>query len=348
MIRGREYSLGSRVGGRLLTLNKREGDPAKKGEVIAHLDPSVLLAEKAVLEAAVAEAEAKYRDLKAGATKEEIEQAQAELAAAEAQYRKALSGFRDEDIRAAQNEVAALESQYGEARARADRIIALYDRGYASENERDSAIAARDALKARRDAALENLRKLTAGFRKEEIEAAEAAVQARKAVLARLRAGPTPNSLAAAEARVRHARALLARLQLDITDLSIVAPEDGFVESFLLDLGEIATPAQPVVTFVGSSDLWIEFYVPEIALATLSLGQRLQVVADPFPRLPFDAVVFFISREAEFTPRNVLTPEERLNQVYRVKARPEGFPDGLRPGMNVTIRLPRDNARRSY
>jgi HlyD family secretion protein len=340
MVRVRDFALGSRVGGKILSIEKQEGEQVRKGETLVRIDPSRLLAERAVLEATLAEAEAKYRELKAGATKEEIERARADLAGAEAQYRQALSGFRDEDIRAAQREVAGLESQYEEARMRAERVIALHEKGFASTNERDAAEAARDALKARLEVARENLAKLTRGLRPEEIEAAEAAVEARKAVLARLMAGATRDALAAAKARVHQVRAQRARLELDLADTLIVAPQDGFVETLLLETGEIASPGQPVVILVAPADLWIEFFAPASALDRLAPGHRLKAVADTAPGKPFEIEIFFMSREAEFTPRNVFTPEERLNQVYRVKARPAGTSLGLRAGMNVTIFLP--------
>lgn len=340
IVRARDLALGSRVGGMVLSVERYEGDAVRKGEVIARLDPARWLAERAVLEAALMEAEARYRDLKAGATEEEIRRARAELAGAEAQYRQALSGFREEEIRAAQNEVAALESQYEEARRRADRTIALHLEGFASTSERDAAVATRDMLKARRDIALENLRKLTAGLRKEEIEAAEAAVHAHKATLERLLAGATPDAIAAARARVNLARAQLARLELDIADLTIVAPVDGIIESVLVEPGENASPGQPIITLVASDQIWVEFFVPERLLSRMHAGVRLTMIADPFPQTPFNAEVFYISPSAEFTPRNIFTPEERLNQVFRVKAKPLSPPVSLRSGMGITVFLP--------
>ncbi len=340
MVRVQEYALGSRMGGSVVEIFVKEGQTAKKGEILARLDDSKLRAQKAVLEESLTGAEAQFLDLKAGATKEEIERARAELAGAEAQYRQALSGFRAEDIAAAEKEVSALQAQYEEAQRRAERVLRLFEEGAVSASDRDTAIARRDALLAQLDAARERLAKVTAGLRKEEIEAAEASVAARKAVLQRLLAGATPNQLAVAEARVRQVQAEIRRLELDIADLSIFAPDDGVVETVLIQPGEIAAPGQPVLFFLNTSDIWIELFVPESALNKLAVGTRLRIVADPYPHQPFEAEIFYISREAEFTPRNIYTPEERINQVYRVKARPVNPPAVLRAGMNVNASLP--------
>jgi len=341
IVRVQEYALGSRVGGSVVEVVVLEGQTAKKGELLARLDDSKLLAQKRVLEESLAGAEAQVSDLKAGATKEEIDRARAELAGAEAQYRQALSGFREEDIAAAQKEVSALQAQYEEAEKGAERVLQLYQEGAVSASDRDAAIARRDALLAQLDAARERVAKLTAGLRPEEIAVAEAGVAARKAVLQRLLAGATPNQLAIAEARVRQVRAEIARLELDIADLSIFAPADGVVEAVQIHPGEIAPPGKPILSFLAVDDLWIDLYVPESSLGRVNTGTRLTLIADPYPEQPFEAEVFYISREAEFTPRNIYTPEERINLVYRVKAKPLNPPVVLRAGMNVKAILPR-------
>ncbi len=337
IVRAREYRLSSRLGGEVAQQFAQEGAELKAGDPLARIDDLVLKAQRAVLTEGAKSAWATFNDLKAGATPEQLRQASAELAGAEAQYSQALKGFRSEDIRAAVEQRDALSANLKNAGKNAERLQNLYDEGVISGKELDAAVAARDALKSQVAGAQANVDKLTRGLRPEEIAAAKAAADARKAVLDKLKAGATVNQLAAAEAKARQLDAQLAALDLDISDLTIAAPTGGMLEEYLLDPGEIASPGQALATFVSTEDVWIDTFVPELMLGKAQQGAKMRVVLKSFPGKPFDADIYFVSREAEFTPRNVSTPEERVNQVYRVKLRVQNAPVPLRSGMTAKV-----------
>jgi multidrug resistance efflux pump len=337
VVRARQYRLGSRLGGEVAELPVREGEEAARGATLACLDDSVLLARREVLVEGAKAAWANYEDLKAGATAEELRRARAELAAAEAQYEEALAGFRDEDIKAAVSSRNALRAKLDAAEKNAQRTQNLFDEGVLAANTLDAAIAERDSLRSQVASAQAQLDKLTRGLRPEQIDAAAAAAAARKAVLDRLVAGATGNQLAAAKARARQLDAQIAALELDIADLAVTAPTDGVVEEHLLDPGETASPGQAVVSFVSTQDVWIDTFVPGSRLGAVDIGAKLRVVLDAFRGKAFEAEVFFVSRQAEFTPRNVSTPEERVSQVYRVKLKPLAPPVELRAGMTGSV-----------
>lgn len=339
IVRATEYRLGSRVGGTVAEHLVSEGEVAPAGAMLARLDDAVLLAQRNVLAAAAEAAWATFRDMKAGATPEEVRRARAELAGAEAQYSQALEGFRDEDIRAAAFQRDSITAKLAAVEKNTARLQHLYDEGVVAASELDAAVAERDGLRSQLAAAQANLDKLTKGLRPQEISAAAAAAGARKAVLDQLLVGPTANQLAAAEARARQADAQIAALELDLAGLTVTAPTQGLVEDRLLDAGETAAPGAALLTFVSTEEVWIDTFVPESKLASVKLGAKLQVELDAMRDQPFEAEVFFISRDAEFTPRNISTPEERVNQVYRVKLRPLSPPVELRTGMTASVFL---------
>jgi HlyD family secretion protein len=160
-------------------------------------------------------------------------------------------------------------------------------------------------------AARERLRRLEAGFRPQEIDAAAA-------------------RLAAAEARID-------QLEQQVKDATIVAPRTGLVTSRLVEPGEILAPGAVLVVVTDLADAWLTAYLGERDLGRIRLGQEAQVVTDDGQSRT--GKVTFIASQAEFTPKNVQTAEEREKLVYRVKiALPNG--DGLfKPGMPATARL---------
>jgi HlyD family secretion protein len=85
-------------------------------------------------------------------------------------------------------------------------------------------------------------------------------------------------------------------------------------------------------------DRWVRIYVPENRIGAVSLGQRATISCDTYPDREYQGVVFFIASEAEFTPRNVQTPEERVKLVYAVKVRVTGDAGyDLKPGTPADV-----------
>ena len=72
---------------------------------------------------------------------------------------------------------------------------------------------------------------------------------------------------------------------------------------------------------------WLRGYITETQLGRVKLGQKVKLRTDSFPGVAYDGVVTFIASEAEFTPKQIQTPEERVKLVYRIKvevANPKG------------------------
>ncbi len=110
--------------------------------------------------------------------------------------------------------------------------------------------------------------------------------------------------------------------------------------------GEMVQPGTPIVTLGDLSRPWVNVYVGERDLGKVRLGMAAQVTVDAFPDQPFPGKVTFVSDRAEFTPKNIQTPDERVKLVYRVKVEVETRDDALKPGMPADAVLPLD-ARRS-
>jgi HlyD family secretion protein len=247
----------------------------------------------------------------------------AEVAAAEARVaaqRAALSrlqvGSRPEEVRQAQANVAAARARLSDAQATFDRTRDLSGKKLASRQELDNAQATLDTGRADLEVAQQALALAVEGPRAEDIEEAKALLKASEAQLA------------------------LAREVLK--DAELHAPEAGVIRDRLLEPGDMVTPQTPVLTLALSDPVWVRAYAPETYLGRLALGMSADVSTDSYPGKTYKGWIGFISPTAEFTPKNVETPELRTRLVYQMRVyvcNPQGE---LRLGMPATVTIPLD------
>ena len=126
--------------------------------------------------------------------------------------------------------------------------------------------------------------------------------------------------------------AKLAIVEKAVSDCTVKAPMDGVVTVRSREEGEFANVGTPLITLSRLDEVWLSVYVPEDRLGRVKLGQPARVKIDG-DKTVYNGTVTFISPEAEFTPKNVQTPDERAKLVYRVKITLPN-PDGVfKPGM---------------
>jgi multidrug resistance efflux pump len=166
-----------------------------------------------------------------------------------------------------------------------------------------------------------------------EYQASRAIVDQAAARLAALRSGATQEEIATAEARVEQAEAALDRLLNERNKLRISAPVGGLVLALSIHEGELAAPGATVLTLGDLDEVTLTVYVPEDKLGRVNVGQQVEVQVDSYPDRIFTGAVVAIANEAEFTPRNVQTREERVNMVFAVDVRIPNPDHELKPGV---------------
>jgi len=234
--------------------------------------------------------------------------------AADARYRMMTKGAREQEIDRA---LAAREAADAELALQAreyERVTRLRAEGIVAQTEQDRLSNLLANARAARDQAVAQLDELREGFRTEEIEGARADLQ---------RAG-----------------AELELAELNLARCLLFAPAAGRVLSKSREPGEMVQPGTPIVTLGDLSRPWVNVYVGERDLGKVHLGMAAQVTVDSFPDQPFDGKVAFVSDRAEFTPKNIQTPDERVKLVYRVKVEVETRNEALKPGMPADALLP--------
>jgi HlyD family secretion protein len=134
--------------------------------------------------------------------------------------------------------------------------------------------------------------------------------------------------------QVRQAQAALAEQESYVADFTIRSPLSGIVLTRNIELGEHVSVGDPLYTLVDPNRLYLKIYVPEPDIGKVALGQEARVYVDAYPGRPFPARVSRIYQQAEFTPKNVETKEERVKLVFPVELALVENPGGvLKPGM---------------
>lgn len=217
----------------------------------------------------------------------------AQAQAARATLAELEHGARPEELRQTESGVTAARSRMEETEAVLARTRRLYEGGAVSKEALDQAETAYTVARTQYQQAREQLTLVHAGPRTERIEAQRAVV--------------------------RQAEANVAQVQASLDNALIRAPFAGVVTVRHREPGESVGAGVPVVTVMNVADRWVRIYVREDQVGRVALGQRAVIRSDSHPGKEFQGRVTFIASEAEFTPRNVQTTEERVKLVYAVK-----------------------------
>lgn len=337
-IEAEQPRVGSRVGGRVAEVHVEEGNSVKAGTQLVTLEPFDLQERLAEARAALAAQQANLAKLKAGPRAEDIAQATAARDRAQALLDKLVAGPRPLEIEVARDKLSLATAELEKARKDNERVERLFSQGQAADEERDEVTRALAAAQARHAQATHELALLEEGTRAEDVAEARAQRAEAGAVLAELEAGSRAEDIAQAEAMVASAQAAVATIERQMAELVVAAPTDSVVESIDLRPGDLIAPNAPVIALNDSQALWVRAYVPENRL-NLQVDQKVTVRVDAFPERRFAGHIAFIARQAEFTPSNVQTPEERSKQVFRIKVVLDEGHDVLRPGMSADVFL---------
>ena len=237
----------------------------------------------------------------------ELAQAKARLAEAEAQLTLLIKGLRDKEVERARETFLESEVLLKDSKREYKRIQKLYDEEVVDLGSRDKAEAAYEASQKRYEIAKKNYEIALEGSRKEEIQAGEAVKEA--------------------------AKAQTKLIERQIADATVTIPIDGVISERYVELGEFLSVGSLIATVIDLTHVWIMAYVSEKNLGKVKLGQRGKVMIDSFPHKEFIGKVTYISPEAEFTPKNIQTKEERVKLVFGVKIEVDNPNQELKPGM---------------
>jgi HlyD family secretion protein len=345
-----EVDIAFKTAGRLVELAVDEGAAVKKGTLIARLDPKQPAEARARDEAAVAAAESQLRQLETAiayqrATLEgEVALRAAEARAARANLEDLLAGSRAQEIEQAEAAAADLRLQHEWAKREWERAQRLYkdeDISFAQYDQAQTRFAQTRQQLAQAEQRLALVRE---GPRAKTIEAARAQLARaeaaqRLAEASRIELKRREQELETRRAEIARARAQAAIAAAQLEDTVVYAPIDGVVLAKSVEPGEIVAAGTPVV---GIGDLrrpWLRAYIGERDLGRVKLGQRVKLTTDSYPGKVYEGRVSFIASQAEFTPKQIQTKEERVRLVYRIKIEVENPAQELKNNMPVDAEI---------
>ncbi len=230
-----------------------------------------------------------------------LRQAETNVRIAESQYRLAAEGSRTEDIALAELNLKNAERDF-------QRVRELFATQSVTQKEFDDA-------EARYLAAEQTYRKVIGGLRKEE--------------------------LVTAISRRDQAKAQADFARTRVEECTITAPSSGIITLKTVEPGEIVMTGSRLVQITNLEKVSLMVYLNETSVGRVSLNQDAEVRIDGQPDRTFAGTIVYISPEAEFTPKNIQTKEERTKLVFAVKIEVQN-PDGmLKPGLpaDASIRL---------
>jgi len=203
------------------------------------------------------------------------------------------NGARKEDILQAESSVKQAQVNYDLAKTDLDRLQKLYDSKTITKKQYDDAAGRFDLTKDQLFSANENYDKLKKFARPEEIKQAEA--------------------------KLNQSEASADLIRKSIRDSYITSPINGIIVEKYFEHGETVSPMSNLVKVSDLTNVELYIYVTEIELGNIKLGQKAEVTVDAFKDKKFEGQVTFISPEAEFTPKNIQTKDERTKLVFAVK-----------------------------
>jgi HlyD family secretion protein len=236
-----------------------------------------------------------------------LDEALASKDVAQAQFKLLKEGARSEDIKQAEDNLKQAQISFNLAEQDKERMDNLFKSQTITKKQHDDATANYEITLARLNSAKENLDKMKN--------------------LAR------PEELKQAEANLNKVIANVNLLQKNLNDCYVTSPSSGFITKKFVEIGETAGMMSSLFQVADLNTVELAIYVSETELGKVKLGQQAEINVDTYPDKSFEGTVIYISPQAEFTPKNIQTKDERTKLVFQVKIKIDNPEFELKDGM---------------
>lgn len=301
MIEAEQYHICSEINGKVIEIKVREGQEIGKNDLIAVLDTELLEIQKKQAQVQVKVNQAQLNEMLAGSRNQQLQQAQANIEGIRANIEA-----QQKVLDILQKKLQDTKSLYEAGGATAGQIDELKMQIATTEGQMNALKANLDSAKAGRDLLIE---------------------------------GAASQSIDVLENMVEQSKVSLELIEAQLKKSRIYSYHDGIVQHVHVDTGEMVTTGAPVATLVDLNNLSLKIYIPEKHISKVRVGQILDITSDAYSDKIFQGTVTFVAPQAEFTPKNVETKEERAKTLFEVKIDLGDEKKQLKPGMMVDVLL---------
>lgn len=339
-----EVDASFQIQGKIKSLMVDEGERVTRGQLLAVLDTADLMHQRDIALAALDAAKSQIPSLEARIiqsremTSGRTTQARAALGESKYRYEVVKNGLRRQEREQAMKDRDAARTSLNFLKAEYERAERLAREGAMPGQQKDSAKTSYDVAVSRFHQAEERLSLALEGSRFEDVQAAgERVRQAEAGVAIAVTSALDTETLLrqkkTLEAQIRQAKATLSAMETQLSHSRLYSPITGVILVKAREAGEVVSPGTPIFTLGIVDRLWLKAYISETDLGRVKLGQKVEVSNDSYPGKIYEGKVNFIASEAEFTPKNLQTKEDRVKLVYKIKIVLDNPKGELKPGM---------------
>jgi HlyD family secretion protein len=296
-----EVTISSKVGGKVTKALVEEGQVVKEGDLLAEFDHDEL--------------DAQISAAQAGLDVACLRNQKSDRAVSMAGGRAVSDSARQTQIDLANYNLQAAKANKDAAETNQKRLKQLIQAGLISQSQYDQAVTQSEVATAQYQALVSQVHLAKTSPNTDDLELV--------------------NRQSAAQ--IKQAETALALLLTQRNNSKVTAASRGVVSARLIEPGEVVSPGTPLFTTLDDRKPWVKIYLPLMTMEKLTLNQKATVKIDAFPKEKFMGRVAYISPEAEFTPKNYQTKEERVKQVYAVKIILDNNRGKFKAGMPVDV-----------
>lgn len=339
-----EVDVSFQVPGKIVKLVPQEGDQVKKGELIAQLDDrdltqsiNIARSTQKTIHAQLPQLETKIDTSKVQEARQLV-QAKAQIDEAKLRWESLRKGSRTQEIKRAKFNVSQARHMVENNKREYDRAEGLYKDGAAPAQQRDLArtnyLTSVDLFRQ----AEESHKLALEGPRQEDIDAAASKIAQAEAAYdviktQSLQTRQLEQQREIFQAQIDQAEANITQARIQQSHTKLFSPITGVVLLRPKEPGEVVSAGTTVLTMANIEKVYLKAYIGETDLGKIKLGDKVAITTDSFPGKKYEGTIYFISSEAEFTPKNLTTKEDRVKLVYRIKVEVPNPKQELKPGM---------------
>ena len=350
MAENNSVSLSSELAGVISDVLVKEGDSIKEGEVIAEINNTTVKNqyEQALDNFKLAEKNLQvsqdsinsYKNVFADST----EQARSGYNSSQDEYEKVIDGASDEEIKQVQEAFNQAEINFKFVTDKYEESNILLENDIISQKDYEEIETNYNLAQAQLNTASAKLDQVIAGPSSATIKAVENKVlQAKAAHELSISSGnmqlmQLENQSEIAELNFNKAQNVVNQLKEELGKTEIKSPINGVINLLPINKGEFTAMGKTVAEIFNTDNMEIIVYVSEANIGHVKTGQNVDLFVDSTDEI-FKGKVIRVNNNAEFTPKNIATKEERVNIVFEVKIEVLDSKGVIKPGMPVDVNI---------